>query len=137
MTRRCSSPTPQTSAAAHLPRVADQRAPVAWFVLNFEANVEVDITGLDALEDPRVELNRQGIVLALARVKRDLLDALNAYGLTAAIGPDRVFPTLPTPTSRRTPTGLWRRSNGSSTRCRARSNSTCLNASRSSDSMCL
>ena len=79
-----------------LAAVADQQEPVAWFVLNAEANVEVDSTGLDALEELRAELTGRGVVFALARVKQDLLDALDAYGLTAAIGPDRIFPTLPT-----------------------------------------
>jgi SulP family sulfate permease len=44
----------------------------------------------------RRELERRGIVFALARVKRDLLDDLDAFGLTAALGTDRIFPTLPT-----------------------------------------
>ena len=79
-----------------LATVADQREPVVWFVLNVEANVEVDITGLDALEDLRAELTGHGVVFALARVKQDLRAALDAYGLTAAIGPERIFPTLPT-----------------------------------------
>jgi sulfate permease, SulP family len=79
-----------------LAAVENQREPVVWFVLNVEANVEVDSTGLDALEDLRAELVDGGVVFALARVKQDLLAALDAYGLTAAIGPDRVFPTLPT-----------------------------------------
>jgi high affinity sulfate transporter 1 len=69
---------------------------VDWFVLNTEANVEVDITALDALDSLRRELDRRGIVFALARVKQDLLDELDAYGLTASIGTDRIFPTLPT-----------------------------------------
>ena len=73
-----------------------QREPVAWFVLNTEANVEVDITALDAVEEVRKELTRRGIVFALARVKRDLLDDLEAYGLAEAVGPDRIFPTMPT-----------------------------------------
>jgi len=79
-----------------LAAVADQREPVAWFVLNVEANVEVDSTGLDALEDLRADLTGRGIVFGLARVKQDLLAALDAYGLTAAIGAERIFPTLPT-----------------------------------------
>jgi sulfate permease, SulP family len=79
-----------------LAAVENQREPVVWFVLNVEANVEVDSTGLDALEDLRAELVDRGVVFALARVKQDLLAALDAYGLTAAVGPDRVFPTLPT-----------------------------------------
>jgi MFS superfamily sulfate permease-like transporter len=79
-----------------LAAVDDQGAPVAWFVLNVEANVEVDSTGLEAMEDLRAELAERGVVFALARVKQDLLTALTAYGLTAAVGPDRIFPTLPT-----------------------------------------
>jgi high affinity sulfate transporter 1 len=70
--------------------------PVIWFVLNAEANVEVDSTGLGALEELRAELTGRGVVFALARVKQDLLTALDAYGLTAAIGTERIFPTLPT-----------------------------------------
>jgi sulfate permease, SulP family len=76
--------------------VTKHDGPVAWFVLNVEANVEVDITALDAVESLRIELARRGTVLALARVKQDLLDDLDAYGLTASIGRDRIFPTLPT-----------------------------------------
>jgi len=67
-----------------------------WFILNVEANVEVDITGLDALEWLRVELDQRGVVLALARVKQDLLDDLRAFGLAQSIGEERLFPTLPT-----------------------------------------
>ncbi|WP_326574407.1 sulfate permease [Streptomyces sp. NBC_00481] len=69
---------------------------VRWFLLNAEANVEVDITALDAVEELRRELTRRGIVFALARVKQDLLDELEAYGLAESVGEDLVFPTLPT-----------------------------------------
>ena len=79
-----------------LDAVATQAEPVRWFVLNVEANVEVDSTGLEALEALREELTARGIEFALARVKQDLLDALTAYGITEAVGRDRVFPTLPT-----------------------------------------
>jgi high affinity sulfate transporter 1 len=79
-----------------LAAVTEQKEPVAWFVLNTEANVEVDITALDAVERLRLELDRRGIVFALARVKQDLLDDLEKFGLAQEIGPDRIFPTLPT-----------------------------------------
>ena len=59
-------------------------------------NVKVDSTVLEAMDNLRTELADRGVVFALAGVKRDLLVALTAYGLTAAIGPDRIFPTLPT-----------------------------------------
>ncbi|MBW5480555.1 SulP family inorganic anion transporter [Streptomyces bambusae] len=79
-----------------LAAVDAQTDPVHWFVLNTEANVEVDITALDAVEALRAELARRGIVFAFARVKQDLREPLDAYGLTAAVGPDHVYPTLPT-----------------------------------------
>ncbi len=70
--------------------------PVRWFVLNTEAIVEVDLTAADALEELRSELESRGVVVALARVKQDLRDALRPSGLLDRIGEDRVFPTLPT-----------------------------------------
>jgi high affinity sulfate transporter 1 len=79
-----------------LAAAAPRDGAVAWFVLNVEANVEVDITALDAMDAVRAELAHRGIVFALARVKRDLLDDLDAYGLTEKVGADRIFPTLPT-----------------------------------------
>ncbi|MFI5469276.1 SulP family inorganic anion transporter [Streptomyces cacaoi] len=79
-----------------LAAVDEQTDPVRWFVLNAEANVEVDITALDAVDELRRELTHRGILFALARVKQDLLDDLEAYGLADTVGKDRIFPTLPT-----------------------------------------
>ena len=76
--------------------VDDAEAPVEWLVLNAEAIVEVDLTSLDALAGLHDELEDAGIVLALARVKQDLLDDLEAAGLVERIGTERMFPTLPT-----------------------------------------
>jgi high affinity sulfate transporter 1 len=73
----------------------DKQDDVKWFVLNVEANVEVDITALDALESLRATLADRGIVVALARVKQDLLDDLEAYSLAKAIGREHLYPTLP------------------------------------------
>ena len=69
---------------------------VRWFVLNAEANIHVDITALDALEDLRRELAERGVVLALARVKQELLADLRTAGLAERIGEERIYPTLPT-----------------------------------------
>jgi len=79
-----------------LAAVESRPSPVRWFVLNVEANVEVDLTALDAVDDLRLQLADRGIVFGMARVKQDLLDDLEAYGLAASIGADRLFPTLPT-----------------------------------------
>lgn len=70
--------------------------PVRWLLLNTEANVEVDITAMDALDGLREELAGRGIVLALARVKQDLRDDLVAAGFLERLGEDRVYMTLPT-----------------------------------------
>ena len=76
---------------------ADQATtPVRWFLLNTEANVEIDITALDALDALREDLKSRGIVLALARVKQELRDDLANAGFLDRLGPDRVFYTLPT-----------------------------------------
>jgi high affinity sulfate transporter 1 len=79
-----------------LAAVDDDPVPVEWFVLNAEANVEVDLTALDALDRLRAELARRGIVFAMARVKQDLRDSLDSAGLVDRIGEDRIFMTLPT-----------------------------------------
>jgi sulfate permease, SulP family len=70
--------------------------PVEWFVLNAEANVEVDLTAVDALDDLRAELDRRRVVFALARVKQDLRADLAAAGLVDRVGDENIFPTLPT-----------------------------------------
>jgi SulP family sulfate permease len=74
----------------------DAAGPVEWLLLNTEANVEVDITAVDALDDLREELAGRGVVLALARVKQDLRDVLQPSGVLDRIGHDHVFYTLPT-----------------------------------------
>jgi len=68
-------------------------------LLNAEANVEVDLTAVDALEEVRRTLAERGIVFALARVKSDLRMVLEPTGFIERIGEDRVFMTLPTAVS--------------------------------------
>jgi high affinity sulfate transporter 1 len=79
-----------------LAAVDDAEPPVRWLLLNTEANIEIDITAIDALDAVREELASRGIVLALARVKQDLRDDLEAAGFLERLGPHRVFYTLPT-----------------------------------------
>lgn len=71
-------------------------APVHWFVLNAESNVEIDVTALDALEQLRRDCERRGVVFVMARVKQDLRNALAAGGLLDKIGAERIYLTLPT-----------------------------------------
>ncbi|MGB1223698.1 MAG: SulP family inorganic anion transporter [Mycobacterium sp.] len=79
-----------------LAAVDDYPQPVQWFVLNAEANSEVDLTALDALQSLRIDLGRRGVTFAMARVKQDLRHALQTAGMLDAIGTDRIYPTLPT-----------------------------------------
>jgi SulP family sulfate permease len=67
-----------------------------WVLLNFEAMGEVDLTGADALETLRAELEDRGIVLALARLKQDPRDVLQPSGVLERIGAEHIFPTHPT-----------------------------------------
>ena len=91
-----------------------------WFLLNAEANVEIDSTAAEALGALHAELQRRGVVLALARVKHELHDDLRAAGLLEAVGSDRIFMTLPTAVDAfhrwsgcdRTTSGPFRRAHG-------------------------
>lgn len=76
--------------------VDDAAAPVRWFLMNAEANVEVDLTAVDILEQLRQRLAIRGIVFAMARVKQDLQVQLDAAGFADEVGQDRIFATLPT-----------------------------------------
>jgi MFS superfamily sulfate permease-like transporter len=69
--------------------------PLRWFVLNVEANVEVDFTALEAVDALREDITERGAVFALARVKQDLLARLEAFGLADKIGTELLFPTRP------------------------------------------
>jgi SulP family sulfate permease len=69
---------------------------VEWFILNAEANTQVDITAVDTLDELRETLASRGIVFAMARVKQDLRDDLDAAGFVQRLGENRVFMTLPT-----------------------------------------
>ena len=79
-----------------LAAVDDAPTPVEWFLLNAEANIEVDLTGVDALDEVRRTLADRGIVFAMARVKQDLRAQLDGAGFIDKVGEDRVFMTLPT-----------------------------------------
>jgi SulP family sulfate permease len=71
-------------------------APTHWFLLNAEANVTVDLTAADTLEQLRDEVGRRGMVFAMARVKHDLRGDLERTGFIARVGEERIFMTLPT-----------------------------------------
>ena len=70
-------------------------APPRWFLLNVEANTEVDITAADGLRELQGDLAAQGVLLGLVRLKRDLYEPLRRAGVVDLIGEDMCFPTLP------------------------------------------
>lgn len=72
--------------------------PVYWFVLNCEANTELDLTAIDALTELRDELTGRGITLALARVKQPTQEDLQRADFVHGADP-LIFPTLPTAVS--------------------------------------
>jgi SulP family sulfate permease len=69
---------------------------VEWFLLNAEANIELDLTAADALDELRQTLADRGVVFALARVKHEVREVLQGIGFLDAVGPERIFMTLPT-----------------------------------------
>ncbi len=69
--------------------------PPRWFLLNVEANTEVDLTSADGLRELQGELAAQGIRLGLVRIKRDLYEPLRRAGVIDLVGEDMLFPTLP------------------------------------------
>ncbi|MDO5513130.1 SulP family inorganic anion transporter, partial [Corynebacterium sp.] len=76
--------------------VEEADTPVQWFLLNAEANTEIDLTAVDALDELRAKLERRGIRFAMARVKQDLYRRLEPTGFIDHVGPDYIFETLPT-----------------------------------------
>jgi MFS superfamily sulfate permease-like transporter len=79
-----------------VPEVLDAAPDARWLLLNMEAVIEMDITAADAVHQLCDELERRGVVPALARVKQDLLPDLRGSGLVDRIGADHIYPTLPT-----------------------------------------
>ncbi len=70
-------------------------APPRWFLLNVEANTEVDVTACDGLKDLYADFAAQGVKLGLVRLKQDLYQPLRRAGVVRLIGEDMLFPTLP------------------------------------------
>ena len=70
------------------------QSPARWFILNVEANVEVDLTAADGLAELQRDLAERGVRLGLARVKQDLLLPLQRAGLMELIGTDMLFLSL-------------------------------------------
>lgn len=76
--------------------VDEAETDVRWFVLNAEANTEIDFSAADTLEELRSELVDRGITMGLARVTFEVRADLERAGLVDEVGPEMIFATLPT-----------------------------------------
>ena len=76
--------------------VAGSPTPVVWVVVAAEPVTDVDTTAADALAELHGELAGAGVTLAFAEMKGPVKDELKRYGLFAAVGEHRFFPTLGT-----------------------------------------
>jgi MFS superfamily sulfate permease-like transporter len=79
-----------------LDAVDEATPPAQWLLINVEAVSEVDITGLDGLAEVARRCANRNVTLALVRAKSELVDDLRRHGVLETIGPELVFPTLPT-----------------------------------------
>jgi sulfate permease, SulP family len=85
----------QDFRAKALAAVDGQDEPVAWFLLNAEAIVELDMTAAEALQQLVNDLRKRNILFAMARVKQDLRVQLLRGGLLDVIDEEHIYPTLP------------------------------------------
>jgi MFS superfamily sulfate permease-like transporter len=65
-----------------------------WFVLLADGIDDVDFTGGSALVELAAQLSQRNIVFAVATVTRAVRPELDRFGVTAAIGAQRVYTTL-------------------------------------------
>ena len=79
-----------------LQAVDESKDRVEWFLLNAEANTEIDLTAVDALEELYTKLAQRGIRFTMARVKQDLYRRLEPSGFINLVGDDYIYETLPT-----------------------------------------
>lgn len=70
--------------------------PARWFVLDAEANINLDVTAADALEQLRARLADRGIVFATTHLRSELRAVLTKIGWADRVGADHLFATLPT-----------------------------------------
>lgn len=79
-----------------LEAIEAEATPVEWFVLNMEANVEIDITAIDILFELRDELAAQNITFVMSRVKQDLYLELKRAEFLKNFPAEHLYPTLDT-----------------------------------------
>jgi SulP family sulfate permease len=66
----------------------------SWLVFDAEAVTHVDSSGMDMLAGLQRELGREGITLAVARLRQRMLADLDAADLVEQIGRERFYPSV-------------------------------------------
>ena len=74
--------------------VATHEKPLHSFIFDMEAVNVIDLTGLAALEEIRLELAAQQISFAVARAKNSIREKLIRSGVWQQIGPENVYPSV-------------------------------------------
>jgi high affinity sulfate transporter 1 len=67
--------------------------PLRWLGVSGASIGDIDYSGADTLRQVRAELVRTGVTFAMCDLNPKVRDQVDAYGLTAMIGADRVFET--------------------------------------------
>jgi high affinity sulfate transporter 1 len=75
-------------------RALSRSADVNWIVVAAEPITDVDATAGETLRGLNDELDAIGVELAFAELKDPVRDLVRRYGIEAAIGSDRFFPTI-------------------------------------------
>jgi SulP family sulfate permease len=76
--------------------IAAAELPIAWFLIDAEAIIDIDVTAVEALKKLYGELDRKGIALVIARASQPLQKMLRRGGLTNLIGTEHIYPTVRT-----------------------------------------
>ena len=74
--------------------IAQRRPDLRWLILAAEPVTDVDVTASDTLRELAAWLDERGVTLVFAELKDPVLDKLQRYDLTGAIGPGHSFRTL-------------------------------------------
>lgn len=74
--------------------VARAPTPVHSLVIDASAITDIDCSAAQSLRDLIDEMKRRNVALVFGRVTRYLKSDLDRHGITAAVGADRIFPTL-------------------------------------------
>ncbi|HEY6285404.1 MAG TPA: STAS domain-containing protein, partial [Ktedonobacteraceae bacterium] len=75
----------------------DEASPsIEWLLIDAEAIVDIDVTAVGALSKLQSELERKGVIMAIARANQPVQEMLKRAGLTERIGTAHFFPTVRT-----------------------------------------